>query len=131
MSVFFAHWAPAKLAARILCQPSGMPLNIVLSLLFFLGGSLKLPEMLPARDTLNDMSHWATPVSGVFGGKGHGVKMGCVCVILGVRWSLGFLCPSYPRLVGSGWSPPRGLGGVAVGPGASVYGNVTGMCPVE
>eukprot|EP00983_Pelagomonas_calceolata_P010549 342192-Pelagomonas_calceolata.AAC.1 len=55
MGVFFAHWAPAKLAARILCRPSGMLLNIVSNLLFFLGGSLKLPEMLPAQDTLDDM----------------------------------------------------------------------------
>eukprot|EP00983_Pelagomonas_calceolata_P088350 1157184-Pelagomonas_calceolata.AAC.2 len=51
VSVFFAHWAPAKLAARILRQPSGVPLNV---------------------------SHWAASVPGVFGGKGHGVEKGCV-----------------------------------------------------
>eukprot|EP00983_Pelagomonas_calceolata_P022211 698449-Pelagomonas_calceolata.AAC.1 len=37
MGVFFAHWAKAELAARILCQSSGMPLNFVLNLLFFPG----------------------------------------------------------------------------------------------
>eukprot|EP00983_Pelagomonas_calceolata_P017770 557850-Pelagomonas_calceolata.AAC.1 len=90
MSVFFAYWTPTELAVQSLCQPSGMPLNFVLSLLLLLGRPLGFPEIVSAQDFFDDMvvaedcSHWATSVSSVFGGRGHGViivgSRGRVCV---------------------------------------------------
>eukprot|EP00983_Pelagomonas_calceolata_P049056 1141327-Pelagomonas_calceolata.AAC.1 len=146
MGVLFAHWAPAKLAARIFCQPSGMPLNIVLNLLFSLGVSLKPPEVLPAQDTLDDMIIKIAKDCNACLGTG---SMGCVwysrsalgsslplCLLPLARgiW-VGSRDKACVRVVGRTWVgfvPCASVGeGVAVDPGASLHGSAKGMHPVE
>eukprot|EP00983_Pelagomonas_calceolata_P005555 181643-Pelagomonas_calceolata.AAC.1 len=80
--VFFAHWAPAKLAAWVLCQPpgyvrnvghfqpfieeDGVPLDFVLALLDIVWESLVLSQVLPIQNALDHVFHSQVAVS-VFG----------------------------------------------------------------
>eukprot|EP00983_Pelagomonas_calceolata_P018845 592787-Pelagomonas_calceolata.AAC.1 len=82
--VFFAHWAPAKLAAWVLCQPSGSPCHGAIGFCTgFVEYSLEIacafadaanPECSGSRD--HSRSQVAVMVFGVVDGQRGGISMG-------------------------------------------------------